>query len=187
MSGFLDDRRRGAEEAFFAKQNEQLRVELRGGQQLETSRDGLSAASGLRDERVLDGLTALNVGVEGAAVLALTPLVAVAWADGEVTEKEREALLAAARDAGMSEGDPGYKLFAGWLDNHPPASLMTRWKEFAASLLADMPADTAAAFRDEVLERSQRIATAAGGFLGFGSVSDAEEALLNEIRATLGG
>jgi hypothetical protein len=187
MSGFLDDRRRGVEEAFFARQNEQLRVQLRATGHGPSSRDDLAAASGLRDSRVLDGLAALNVGAEGAAALSLTPLVAVAWADGELSEKERDALLAAARQAGLAETDTGYRLFASWLDDPPPAMLMARWKDYATTLLAGMPADAASAFREEVLGRARAIAAAAGGFLGFGSISDAEQAVLSEVEATLGG
>ncbi len=91
MTSFLDDRRRGAEEAFFARQNEQLRVGLRKSDQVAANSAELAAASGLRNSLVLDSLTELNVGPEGAAALSLTPLVAVAWADGDVSPKERDS------------------------------------------------------------------------------------------------
>ena len=182
MTTFLDDRRRGAEEAFFAKQNEQLRVGLRAGA---PGRDQLAAASGLQNEAVLDSLVRQNVGAEGAAALSLIPLVAVAWADGEVSPKEREALLGAARQAGLAETEPGYKLFEGWLDDHPPASLLPRWRDYASALAADMTPAAAASFRTEVLDRARKVASAAGGFLGIGAISEAEEAVLAEIEQTL--
>jgi tellurite resistance protein len=185
MTDFLDDRRRGAEEAFFARQNEQLRVRLRASDKTGANAAELAAASGLRNSAVLDGLAALNVGPEGAAALSLTPLVAVAWADGDVSAKERAALLAAARNAGFAETDASYKLFAGWLDGPPPAALMSRWKDYATTLLGGMTPEAAEAFCHEILERARAIAASAGGVLGFGSVSDAEKAVLAEIESTL--
>lgn len=182
MTTLLDDRRRGAEEAFFAKQNEQLRVGLRAA---ESGRDELSAASGLQSEAVLDTLIRQNIGAEGAAALSLIPLVAVAWADGEVSPKEREALLGAAKQAGLAEAEPGYKLFATWLDDHPPASLLPRWKDYASALAADMTPEAAASFRTEVMDRARKVASAAGGFLGMGAISEAEEAVLDQIEQTL--
>lgn len=181
----LDDRRRGAEEAFFAKQNESLRVQLRASDGPGVTRDQLSAASGLRSDTVLDSLVEQNVGAEGAAALSLIPLVAVAWADGEVSPKEREALLSAARQAGLAEGGASYKLFAGWLDDHPPAALVARWKDYAGALLAKMEPEAADAFREEVLDRARAVAAAAGGFLGIGRVSAAEEAVLRDLDGTL--
>jgi tellurite resistance protein len=185
MTSFLDDRRRGAEEAFFARQNEQLRVGLRKSDQVAANSAELAAASGLRNSLVLDSLTELNVGPEGAAALSLTPLVAVAWADGDVSPKERTALLAAARDAGLAETDASYRLFASWLDAPPSAALMSRWKDYATTLLQGMSPEAAAAFRQEILDRARAIAASAGGLLGFGGVSEAERAVLAEIEAAL--
>ena len=181
----LDDRRRGAEEAFFAKQNEQLRVQIRSAGAPGATRDELSAASGLQSDTVLDNLVELNVGAEGAAALSLIPLVAVAWADGEVSPKEREALLSAARQAGLDETGASYKLFAGWLDDHPPAALMARWKDYARALIAGMEPQAAEAFRREILDRARAVAAAAGGFMGIGRISAAEDAVLRELAGTL--
>lgn len=181
----LDDRRRGAEEAFFAKHNETLRVELRGAGGPPATKDELAAASGIGSDAVLDALVDLNVGAEGAAALSLIPLVVVAWADGEVSPKEREALLAAARDAGLDHGGSGYRLFAGWLDDHPPASLIARWKDYVAALRSDMEPQAHDAFRREIGEKARAVAAAAGGFLGMGRISAAEEAALADIEASL--
>lgn len=182
---FLDDRRRGAEEAFFARQNEQLRVQLRPAGAADATRADLAAASGLQDEAVLEGLMQLKVGAEGAAALSLIPLVAVAWADGEVTAGEREALLAAARQAGLAESSQSYHLFAGWLDDHPPASLLSKWKEYVAAVLSGLAPEAAEKIRVEILTRARTVAEAGGGFLGIGRVSAAEDATLQEIEQSL--
>ena len=183
----LDDRRRGAEEAFFAKQNEALRVQLRATGPAETARTQVAAASGIRDGAVLAALESLNVGPEGAAALSLIPLVAVAWADGDVSSAERDALLSAATDAGLAKDSPAYGLFAGWLDTKPSGLLLSRWEDYAASMSASMAVGERAAFRAELLDRARAVATAAGGFLGFGRVSASEEAVLGRIEAALAG
>ncbi len=128
---FLDDRRRGAEEAFFAKQNELLRVQMRASSTSDATHQDLKAASGLTNDAVLATLKALNVGPEGAAAVSLIPLVAVAWADGEVSGPERDALLKAAAQAGLEENSPGYQVFSSWLAEAPPSRLMARWKDYA--------------------------------------------------------
>ena len=183
-SDFLSDRRRGAEEAFFARQNELLRIQLRGSGAPET-REDLTAASGIADDAVLDVLLHHNIGREGAAALALVPMVAVAWADGDIGEDEETALLRAAEHAGLARDSAAYRLFAGWLKDEPSASLMERWEGYAHDLMAAMNPPTRRAFREDVLGRAQLIAEAAGGFLGIGSVSAAEQAVLSELKRTL--
>lgn len=182
---FLNDRRRGAEEAFFAKHNEALRVELQAVSATPATKSELAAASGIGSDAVLGALVDLNVGAEGAAALSLIPLVVVAWADGEVSPKEREALLAAARDAGLEAGGAGYRLFAGWLDDAPPASLFKRWKDYAGALISDMDPSTREAFLLEIDQKARAVAAAAGGFLRMGRISKAEEAVLAEVAASL--
>jgi tellurite resistance protein len=184
-SDFLTDRRRSVEEAFFAKQNEALRVQLRTGQGSETPAAALRDASGIGDAVVLDTLVRLDVGPEGAAVLALVPLVAVAWADGDLDWKEREALLTAAENAGLDPSGTSYALFETWLDHQPPASLLGQWKDFVRSLQPSMTGEARAAMTREILGKARAVAEAAGGFLGLGRVSNAEEAVLADLERTL--
>src|SRR5713226_8693532 len=86
------DRRKALEEAFFAKQNERVKQQLRAKQEGQARREALAAASGIRDEGVLDKLVSLGLGAETLAVLSLVPLVEVAWADGTIDAKERAAI-----------------------------------------------------------------------------------------------
>ncbi len=62
---------------------------------------------------------------------------------------------------------------------------MSRWKDYATTLLQGMSPEAAAAFRQEILDRARAIAASAGGLLGFGGVSEAERAVLAEIEAAL--
>ncbi len=42
--------------------------------------------------------------------LSLVPLIAVAWADGEIQDNERTAILQGAHGKGLEEGTAGYEL-----------------------------------------------------------------------------
>jgi hypothetical protein len=183
----LGDRRRGAEEAFFAKQNEALRVQLNAAGHSKAPAAALRDASGIADGAVLDTLVRLDVGPEGAAVLGLVPLVAVAWADGDLDWKERGALLAAAEQAGLDASGSGHALFRTWLDHHPPRSLLDHWKDYVRSLNPVLSDDARTALSREVLGRARAIAEAAGGFMGIGRVSTAEEGVLADLERTLRG
>lgn len=179
---FLDDRRAGLEEAFFANQNAQLLRQLRDADATRTGKEALSAASGIRDAAVLDKLVGLGIGSEALTALALVPLVAVAWADGSITDQERGAVLAAAEKTGLARQDAGYRLLEDWLRHRPPPALLAAWKDYTAALSATLDDDARLALRSGVLDRARAVAEAAGGFLGLGQrVSAAEKAMLDEL------
>ena len=53
------------------------------------------------DDAVLEKLANFGMDASTLAALSLAPLVLVAWADGEVDAKERDAVLAAAAEVGQ--------------------------------------------------------------------------------------
>jgi hypothetical protein len=135
---FLGDRRVALEEAFFSKENERLRQRLRDMGQARQHKEALSAASGITDDAVLDRLAALNIGGDTLAALALVPLVAVAWADGDVDDKERRVLLAKASEMGLGKQDVSYQLFERWLAAPPAAKLLAAWKDYIGAFAASL-------------------------------------------------
>lgn len=179
---FLDDRRRALEEAFFAKQNADLIRRLHAGDPGRTEKERLAEASGLHDDALLDRLIALGIGSGTVAALSLVPLVVVAWADGSVGEKERQAILTAARDAGLSTSGPGSELLAHWLTQPPPAGLLRAWTDYVHAI----GPEARVALRRRVMERAVQVAEAAGGLLGLLSgISPAEKAALARLDAAL--
>lgn len=176
---FLADRKKGLEEAFFAEQDATLRRRLREADAVKAKRDALFAASGISDAAALDELVALGITAETLAALSLVPLVAVAWADGEIDAREREAALSGAEQAGLVKGGTGYDLLEGWLAKRPGPDLFAAWKGYVAALSPTLDAHARETLKAEVLGRARAVAEAAGGFLGFGSrVSEAERAAL---------
>ena len=185
---FLADRKKGLEEAFFAEQDAILRRRLREADQAKAHRDALASASSISDAGVLDKLAAAGLTSETLAALSLVPLVAVAWADGEVDERERAAALSAADEAGLSRGSPSHALLEGWLAQRPPPGLYVAWKAYAAALSATLDPHARQTLRTGVMDRARTVAEAAGGFLGLGRrVSDAERATLDELARAFDG
>ena len=182
-SDFLGSRKKGLEEAFFAEQDARVRRKLREADEAQASRDTLAAASGISDAGVLDRLAALGISGETLAALSLTPMVLVAWADGEIDDKERAAVLSGAEQMGLARGAPSHQLLESWLTKHPPATLLASWKDYVAALAPTLDAAARDTLKTETLHRARAVAEATGGFLGLGSkVSDAEQSVLTELE-----
>ena len=134
----LHDRRVALEEAFFARQNETLLRQLRELDQARRKKAALSAASGIIDDTVLNKLVALDIGCNTLAALSLTPLVAVAWADGNIDDKERSVAFSEAAEMGVARQDIAHQLFETWLAEPPPPELLAAWKDYIGALSATL-------------------------------------------------
>lgn len=182
MSDSLSDRGRALEEAFYHAKNKELLDKIRDDQTANEIRGQLAEVSGISDAKVLDALVKMEVTPESLAALSLIPLVQVAWADGEIQDTERDAILKAAAENGMKTDSPGYQLLENWLATQPESSLSQTWVNYAQSLSSLLEADQRKVMETEVLDRARKIALAAGGFLGLGSkISQAEKNVLAEL------
>ena len=176
--------RAALEEAFFARENERLRQQLRDLDNTKRKKEALAAASGITNDAVLDKLAALNISSETVAALALVPLIAIAWSDGSIDDKERAAVFAKAQEEGVSQGDVSHELFERWLSEPPPGNLLALWKDYVRALMETMSAEDRRFFKGRVLDRARAVAEAAGGFLGIGKkVSAAEQRVLDELAS----
>ena len=181
---FLGDRRKSLEDEFFSKENQRLLDALRKKEAAEARKDALSAASGIDNADVLDQLDQHDIEPQTVAALAVVPLVVVAWADGQLEEKERLAVIAGAEAAGIQVGSPSHVLLGSWLEQPPADRLLEVWKDYVAALCKTLDRSAAQVLKKDILDRARGVAAAAGGFLGFGSkVSDVERAVLDELEA----
>jgi uncharacterized tellurite resistance protein B-like protein len=162
---------------------------MRAGREVESTRQALADATGVSDPAVLDQLAADGVTGASATALSLAPLVAVAWADRKLEDKERQAVIRVAEESGVAAGTPAHDLLEDWLRDEPPRTLMNTWSDYATALAADLPSADREALLNRLVERTTAVANAAGGgFAGLGSkVSDAEAAVINRVKAALGG
>ncbi len=182
--GVLKDRRQALEEEFFRKENERLAAELRQKKMTTEAKAELGAASGIHDEAVLDKLVELGINAETLTAMTIVPLVEVAWADGEVDEKERAAIQKAADAQGLTPDSPSGTMLADWLDHRPPPRLLAAWREYVGVLCEEMEPDQRKALKRDVLSRARDVAEAAGGFLGIGNKVSREEEQVYKVLET---
>jgi hypothetical protein len=185
MTDELEKRRRGLEEAFFNKYNEELLAKLRAKEAAKQKKQGLSAKTGIADERVLDDLIGAGVEPETLAALALAPLILLAWRDGVLEDRERSAILRAADEQGLSHTSTAYLLLEKWLNERPGDELVAAWKGYVEALRKNLSPPAYAALRKDILDRTTKVARSAGGFLGFARVTAQEKELLARIEAIL--
>jgi len=178
----LDERRRALEEAFFARQEANLRQRLAEPAELRARKQAFSAVSGITDDAVLDSLVKLDISPETLAAIALVPLIVVAWADGSVDPRERAAVLRAAGETGLVPGADGYAMLEQWLHAAPPASLLEAWKGYIGAITAGLDHAGRRVLQAPIMDRARAVALAAGSFLGIGmNISYAEEEVLEDL------
>ena len=181
MSDALHKRERALEEEFFAKKNQQLRDKLKATFDQEVTREKLKAATGITDAVVLERLIALQVRGETMAAFWLYPLVEVAWADGKLDRKERDAILEAAVAGGIERGSPGYEALEAAMADGPTETRRKVWFAYARDLNGRLDPNERRRVRDELLARARRVAEASGGLFGVGKVSAAEQQILDAV------
>ena len=182
----LDDRRIALEEAFFRKESARLRERMRAERERDAARVALAGEVGLADKALLDRLVELGIRADTHQALELAPLAMVAWADGTMDAREREAVFRGAEANGIAPGSAAYELLAMWTVQRPPRELMEAWCAYIAALGKELSAPQRRALEARILGRARAVAEAAGGLLGFARVSEPEEALLAELASAFG-
>ena len=152
----------------------------------EDDRSSLKAASGIEDEAVLQGLVDQGITPESLTAVSLIPLVAVAWADREMADGEKKAILQAANDAGVTSDSTAYSVIEGWLESRPDSELLEAWKSYVASIKDKLDPSATGQLKHSVITRSKEVARAAGGYLGISKISSAEQAVIDELEAAFG-
>ncbi len=181
----LGNRRRALEESFFARQNNQLLEQLRSQSAAEELKKQLSEVSGIEDSETLQQMADADIQPETFAAVSLIPVVAVAWADGTIDEKERAAILSAAADQGLADSGPAQQLLQDWLTTQPGDDLLAAWKEYIKSFCETVSTEARTNLQSQIMGRAESIASATGGILGLGNkVSASEQTILDELAAT---
>lgn len=150
----------------------------------DVEREELVELCGFEDEVLLRKLIAAGVTPRTFAALRFVPLVLVAWADGDIHEDEREAVLRATVDVtGIGWGTRAYHLLEAWLEVSPDEGMVTLWRDYAKSLARAVDATARRTLRNRILGDAYQVAYVSGGLLGIGRVSEAEERTLASLEA----
>ena len=90
----------------------------------------------------------LGINMSTGSALILAPLVQVAWAEGKVTDKERETVLRLAAGRGVEKGSPAEAQLLAWLDRRPDDAVFQAAIQVIKAGLSHLPSN----------EREERIA-----------------------------
>lgn len=184
MDELLSKQGRQLEDEFFARKDAILIEKLRELERMERTQKALSEVSGITNAAVLKRLVELDIRPDLLATLALVPLVEVAWADGEIQEKERKAILEGSVRLGMGPSSVDYALLEEWLKQKPPAKMLEAWLTYIRGLCEVLSPSERDAIKTTFLTRARQVAEAAGGFLGLTSkISGPEEAMLKKLES----
>ena len=173
---------RALEDSFFAKENERILREMRAVSAREEKKKEFREYLNIKNDELLETLLDLAVEPETLVAFTLVPLVEVAWADGEIQPRERDAIIKAAIERGVSEDSPTAILLANWLATRPDPQLLETWMSYIEELKGSLSSETWAEMKKTVMGRARAIAEAAGGFLGVASISAAEKKMLQELE-----
>ena len=181
----FSDRRRGLEEEYFRNREKALTEKMRQRSAQESRRQQLADRVGVADQEILKDLEALGYGPDTVTLLHLVPLVQMAWVEGGVSTRERELVTQAARARGVVEGSSADGELAKWLADRPSDEFFDRTLRIIGAILEGRPADERASGRQDLVAHTAAIASASGGLMGFGKVSDEERELLAKINQEL--
>ncbi|HVN85539.1 MAG TPA: hypothetical protein VMW17_11905 [Candidatus Binatia bacterium] len=182
----FEARRKQLEEEYFRKKDAQLVDKLKSVFHRKIDREAIQEATGITNEGLLDNLVALNLSGESMAAFQLYPLVEIAWADGEVDEREIHAVLSAAERHGVGRGSAAFALLENALKNRPRDDSRKAWYLYAEELRKVLSAQELESFRNDLLDDARHVAEASGGILNLMfTVSGNEQKVLDAIKRAL--
>lgn len=146
-----------------------------------TPEELLGAESHLGNPQLEASLESVGVTASERRALGLVPLVMVAWADGKLDDKEREAILEAAEGMALSTDGKDLELLTAWLATPPDQGLFEAWRAYVHSVLPQLSVEGALRLEDVVVKRARAVADAAGGVAGLKTTSRAEERMIQSL------
>lgn len=182
MRDSMADRKKGLEEEYFRKKEQELIEKLR---KRAEERRGLAQAVGIENEELLEILREMGFDRQTVVLLTLVPLLQVAWSDGKITSKERAGILEIARARGVTKGSPAEAKLTGWLDETPDPALFGRALTVIRHLVSHQTAENREKSSHDLVAACEKIAAASGGVLGLASVSAEEKAVIERVASEI--
>jgi hypothetical protein len=181
-----DQDARSREEEYFWKKDQELIDKIRRRAAADQAKREMGAKTGLDDPELIEELHALGFTADTVGLLPLAPLVQMAWAEGGVSNAERQLIVQLARSRGIVEGSAADGQLSAWLERQPDAQVFTRATRLIRAMLAS-PTAQAGVTADDLVKYCEDIAAASGGILGIKKISAEERALLSTLAASLKG
>lgn len=178
------DRGRAEEEVYFRKEDAKLIAKLREKAQLSEIAHALADKLHTDEPALLERIQKLGVTLDTGAAFILAPLVEVAWADGGVSDAERDTILRVANQRGVVPGSADYRQLLDWLACRPSDEVLWTALEAIRIGLSVLPPDESELRIATMIKACEDVAQAAGGLAGLlqlHSTSQAENAVISAI------
>lgn len=131
-------------------------------------------------------LVRLGFDSETACVLHILPLIQVAWANGEISRRERSRILQVLKVRDIPEGSRAFIMCESMLTTRPTEAFLHASLECLRDILHSSRGNAAREER-QLIDLCVEIAEVSGGLFGLHrTVSTTERAVIAEIAATLG-
>ena len=179
------ERGRTLEEEYFHRKEKEVIEKMRRKAQADDQRRRLGEQIGFADEEVLRILQDLGYTPDTIMLLPLVPLIQTAWAEGGVTQKERNLIVSEARERAVTSGSPADEQLNRWLNHKPSEDFFEQTLRAMRAILQTQTPETRAARERDLLSRATAIASASGGIIGFHAVCDEERQILAHIQDEL--
>lgn len=122
-------------------------------------------------------------------LLPLVPLVKVAWAEGRITNRERQIVFAAAKRLGVMPKTESFQKLESWLELHPTDDFYNESLEYLKLSWANLPPEDKTLRRLDILSDCALIAEASGGTREFAAggprVCEEEFAAVKQVAEKL--
>jgi len=179
------ERGRSLEEEYFHRKEKEVIDKMRVRAAADEQRRRLGETAGVADEEVLRDLEDLGYTPETVMMLYLVPVIQTAWAEGGVSQKERDLIVRAARSRGITEGSPCDQQLNMWLSTRPSDEMFEKSLRAIRTILHAQPEGAREASGKDLLSLATAIAAASGGIVGFRTVSAEEQQILAHISDEL--
>jgi hypothetical protein len=157
--------RRAQEDKYFLNREHELMEKLHRRFELETQLRQMAAEAHFANEALLRDLEQLGYTPATIPLLYLAPIVYVAWAEGFVTEGERERVLEVARERGIAADSPAFAQLVNWLDHRPSDELLEKSIGIVQAVMHAHPAVEEAAEKFEMIADINRVVDSSGDIL----------------------
>ena len=186
----IKHRGRALEEEHIRKHEAKLLERLRERAKLDKLAEALAVELQVGNPGLLRRIMDFGVTLETGATFLLAPLIQIAWAEGKVTEPERQAVLQIAGECGIKTGSPAHAKAVEWLRERPSDALFDTSIEALKAGLSVLTPEERAERVKRIVDYCRRVASASGGGLGrvlglSSGVSQDEESLIDAIGKTL--
>lgn len=145
----------------------------------------------LPNRDLAERLVLLGFDGETACVLHILPLIQVAWANGEISRRERRRILQVLKLREIPEGSRAWLMCESLLETRPTDAFLHSSREVLRDLLSSGKEGPGSEERDikerQLIDLCVDIAEASGGLFGLvRTVSPTERSVIADIAATFG-